>query len=148
MNLIFYRIDSWTHKKKYFRLLIFCRALFSPTSPLCGLKDGLLIDFFSIVRCHLGSISPNFFSKQKVAGAQHLAKNLQFNFTNKTVRLKLGQNLPKYVCHLPNAVCQKSHRILCVKNLCTNVDEIDQGPGWIFTKLFTQIRKNFCKFRP
>ncbi len=39
-----------------------------------------------------GSISPNFFAKQKVAAAHCFAKNLQFNFSNKVVRLKLGQN--------------------------------------------------------
>jgi hypothetical protein len=53
----------------------------------------------------LGSISPNFFAKEKVAGAQCLDKNSQINFTNKVVRQKLGQ---KYVRHLPNAVRQKS----------------------------------------
>jgi hypothetical protein len=58
---------------------------------------------------HLGSISPNFFAKQKVAGARHVAKNLQFNFTNKVVRIKLGQNSPKYVHRSPNTIRQKKH---------------------------------------
>jgi hypothetical protein len=56
-------------------------------------------------------ISPNFFAKQKVAGARRLAKKLQFNFTNKAVRLILGQ----YVRHLPNTVCQKRRAQMLMK---------------------------------
>jgi hypothetical protein len=48
---------------------------------------------------HQGSISPNFFAKQKVARERRGAKNLKFNFINKVVRLKLSQNLPNYVYH-------------------------------------------------
>jgi hypothetical protein len=59
-----------------------------------------------------GLISPKIFAKQKVADARHLEKNSKFNFTNKVVRLKLSQNSPKYVHHLPNNVCQKWHQIL------------------------------------
>ncbi len=54
---------------------------------------------------YLGSISPNCFAKQKVASAWSLVKNLQFNFTSKVVRLKLGQNLPNMyeICWTPIA---------------------------------------------
>ncbi len=49
----------------------------------------------------LGSISPNFFDKRKVADERCLAKNSQFNFINKVVRLKLDKNSPNTVRHLP-----------------------------------------------
>ncbi len=68
-----------------------------------------------------GSISPNFFAKQKVAGEQRLAKNSKFNFINKVVRLKLGQILPNYVRHLP----KKVSNLVCSRNSGANVDEID-----------------------
>jgi hypothetical protein len=72
-----------------------------------------------------------------------LAKKLQFNFTNKVVKLQLDQNLPKYVPHSPNTICQtpfaihnlpnticqtpfakKASDILCTKNLHAIFDEI------------------------
>ncbi len=46
-------------------------------------------------------------------------------FHHKVVRLNLGQNLPKYVCHLMNAICQKRRRTLQANNSSANVDEID-----------------------
>jgi hypothetical protein len=45
--------------------------------------------------------------KQKAVGARRFAKKSQLNFTNKVVRLKLGQNLPKYVCHWPTLFAKK-----------------------------------------
>ncbi len=79
-----------------------------------SLLETLLLLNFS----HKGSISPNSFAKQKVASARRLAKNSPFNFTNKAVRLKLGQNLPKYVRHLSNAVCQKKASNPAHKKCC------------------------------
>ncbi len=51
-------------------------------------------------RVILGSISPNFFAKQKVAGARRLAKNSFFNFTIDSVTENLNQNLAN-MCQIP-----------------------------------------------
>jgi hypothetical protein len=64
---------------------------------------------------HLGSISPNFFTEQKVAGAMRLAKNLPFNFTENS-QSKFGQNLP-------NAIRQKGMDF-CARS-SANVDKKD-----------------------
>jgi hypothetical protein len=75
----------------------------------------------------LGSISPNFFAKQKVASERRSAKNLKFNFINKVVRLK---NSVK-ICQNMYAICQtpfdKKVVKSCVreKNSRANVGEID-----------------------
>jgi hypothetical protein len=52
-------------------------------------------------------------------------KNSQFNLSNKAVRLKLGQKLPKFVRHSLNAVHQKKALNLAPKNSRANVDEMD-----------------------
>ncbi len=82
-----------------------------------------------------GEISPNFFAKQKVAGKRRLAKNSMFNFINKVVRLKLSQNLPIYVRHSPNAVCQKKCRILCARKIHPQI-LMKSTPGEISWRFF------------
>jgi hypothetical protein len=72
----------------------------------------------------LGSISPNFFAKQKVASAWSLVKNLPFNFTSKVVRLKLGQNLPKYVCHLPKKGVELYKQIIQAQMLMKSTPDV------------------------
>jgi hypothetical protein len=64
-----------------------------------------------------GSISPNFFAKQKDDGERCLAKKLQFNFTNKLLRLKFGQNSPKYELHLPKGIESLAHTFFCAQML-------------------------------
>ncbi len=91
----------------------------SPTRRIKRRKVEESLSFF--IFCHLGSILPNFFAKRKVAGELHLAKNLKFNFINKVVRLKLSQNLPNYICHLPNAVRQKRCWIMCAQKICAQM---------------------------
>jgi hypothetical protein len=80
-------------------------------------------------KCHAytwGQFHQTFLPGKKVAGAQLLAKKLQFNFSNKVVRLKLCQNLPNYVRHLPNAVRKKKALNLAPeKNSRANVGEIN-----------------------
>jgi hypothetical protein len=49
----------------------------------------------------LVKLTTELLAKQKLAGARRLVKNLQFNFTNTVVWLKLGQNSSKYLRHSP-----------------------------------------------
>jgi hypothetical protein len=76
-----------------------------------------------LITKHLASISPNFFDKQKIAGAQCLVK-LNGNFFAKdwVSQSKFGKNLT-------NAINQKRRqilsRILCPKYSRVNIDEID-----------------------
>ncbi len=76
-----------------------------------------------------GWFHQKFFAKRKDTGAQHLAKNLPFNFTNilpQSAQLnspnlwskfpKIPKNSPNAMRHLPVAISQKRHPILRTKN--------------------------------
>ncbi len=101
----------------------------SPTRRIKRRKVEESLSFF--IFCHFGSILPNFFAKQKVAGERCLAKNSKFNFINKVVRLKLSQNLPNYVYAIRQMLFAKkgvescARKKLVRKNWRANVDEID-----------------------
>ncbi len=87
-------------------------------------------------RSLLGTISPNFFAKWKVAGKQCLAKNSKLNFINKVVGLKLSQNSRNYECHSPNAVRPKRYQIFCARKILAQMlMKSTLGLSWIAWRL-------------
>jgi len=97
---------------------------------------------FGGVELDKGSVLPNFFAKQKIAGAHHLAKKIAVQF-HQQLKLQIWSlnwcSFAKFVCRLPKKV-EKSSR----KSRTAFVDEID--PKCQFHQHFTRkffVRKCF-----